>query len=283
MAAAQQGLFKTSEVDWGGGVVPLLRLLKAAAGSPQPGARILDFGCGIGNGTATLLASGYDAYGVDVHEYWGRDAELYWKRDPNPHPAKVLDRLSVATLEPYRLPYPDNTFDHVVSCEVFEHVDDRHAAFAEIERVLKPGGTSVHVFPKRWVPLFEGHINVPLSPLCKNRGWLLMAALAGFRSVRQQGMSWREVYRANIAQMKITHYASRPKILREAHAAGLDARFAEFDYVARAGTGWTELHRRLSRYGMGAFAFLAAAVKLENMLVLTKPRPSSVVELRAAA
>jgi cyclopropane fatty-acyl-phospholipid synthase-like methyltransferase len=44
----------------------------------SPGATILDFGCGIGSSVRALLAQGYDAYGVDVLEYWDRDFDKYW-------------------------------------------------------------------------------------------------------------------------------------------------------------------------------------------------------------
>lgn len=43
-----------------------------------------------------------------------------------------------------KLTYPDDTFDAVVSTEVFEHVAGYEAGFREIGRVLKPGGA--HVF-----------------------------------------------------------------------------------------------------------------------------------------
>jgi 2-polyprenyl-3-methyl-5-hydroxy-6-metoxy-1,4-benzoquinol methylase len=35
----------------------------------SPGATILDFGCGIGSSVRSLLAQGYNAFGVDVLEY----------------------------------------------------------------------------------------------------------------------------------------------------------------------------------------------------------------------
>ena len=44
----------------------------------SPGATILDFGCGIGSSVRALLAQGYDAYGVDVLEYWDHDFDKYW-------------------------------------------------------------------------------------------------------------------------------------------------------------------------------------------------------------
>lgn len=39
-----------------------------------------------------------------------------------------------------RLPYPDASFDKVLTISAIEHVDDDRAAFAELMRVLRPGG-----------------------------------------------------------------------------------------------------------------------------------------------
>jgi SAM-dependent methyltransferase len=38
------------------------------------------------------------------------------------------------------LPFPDETFDAVLACLVFEHIDDADTALAEVGRVLVPGG-----------------------------------------------------------------------------------------------------------------------------------------------
>lgn len=49
-----------------------------------------------------------------------------------------------------KLTYPDNSFDICTSTEVFEHVPDDLAGFAEIRRVLRPGGLflfTVPIFP----------------------------------------------------------------------------------------------------------------------------------------
>ncbi|MEO5720575.1 MAG: methyltransferase domain-containing protein [Chthoniobacterales bacterium] len=40
----------------------------------------------------------------------------------------------------HRLPFRDDTFDHVIALNVFEHLRDPKTAAAEIFRVLKPGG-----------------------------------------------------------------------------------------------------------------------------------------------
>lgn len=38
------------------------------------------------------------------------------------------------------LPFPDNTFETILSCETVEHVPNPERAFHELARVLKPGG-----------------------------------------------------------------------------------------------------------------------------------------------
>lgn len=47
----------------------------------------------------------------------------------------------------YQLPFPDNTFDYLVSSDVLGHipVENKDRIFAEMYRVLKPGGRTVHV------------------------------------------------------------------------------------------------------------------------------------------
>jgi SAM-dependent methyltransferase len=50
-----------------------------------------------------------------------------------------------------RLPFPDDTFDHIICSEVMEHIPDDAAAAAELARVLKPGGTLAVTVPT-WFP-----------------------------------------------------------------------------------------------------------------------------------
>ncbi len=54
------------------------------------------------------------------------------------------------------LPYPDNSFDTLLSHEVIEHVNDDHLSAHEMVRVLRPGGRAVIFAPNRWYP-FETH------------------------------------------------------------------------------------------------------------------------------
>jgi len=54
------------------------------------------------------------------------------------------------------LPYPDDTFDLILSHEVLEHVDNDYQAAREMVRVLRGGGRLVLFAPNRWYP-FETH------------------------------------------------------------------------------------------------------------------------------
>lgn len=65
--------------------------------------------------------------------------EVY-ERNPFPY---QRDRLTVQHMDMTRLDYPDASFDCVWSCCAIEHVNqfrDLHQVYAEIHRVLKPGG-----------------------------------------------------------------------------------------------------------------------------------------------
>lgn len=57
-----------------------------------------------------------------------------------------------------RLTFDDDSFDLVISSDIFEHVRKPYEAFAEIHRVLKPGGMHVFTVPLKW-PLPESTIS----------------------------------------------------------------------------------------------------------------------------
>lgn len=62
------------------------------------------------------------------------------------------DALAVtANGDALRLPFRDDTFDHIIASEVLEHVTDDELALAEAHRVLKPGGTLAATVPS-WLP-----------------------------------------------------------------------------------------------------------------------------------
>lgn len=48
------------------------------------------------------------------------------------------------------LPFPEQSFDHVICSEVLEHIHDYRKILDEISRVLKPGGTLTVSVPRAW-------------------------------------------------------------------------------------------------------------------------------------
>lgn len=106
------------------------------------GARILDVGCGLGLYVKRLRQFSDDVYGVDIDPAKVREASL------------SLPNICQAPAE--CLPYPDESFDVILSHEVLEHVHDDRAAVREAYRVLKPGGRMVVFVPNRLYP-FETH------------------------------------------------------------------------------------------------------------------------------
>jgi ubiquinone/menaquinone biosynthesis C-methylase UbiE len=100
-------------------------------GSPVPGARVLDVGCGKGILLDRLSATyGTVGYGVDVSQESLRAAR-----------SESMHIQQVATSEGEHLPFPDGSFDLTVSLDVIEHVMAPEVVLAEMVRVLKPGGT----------------------------------------------------------------------------------------------------------------------------------------------
>jgi hypothetical protein len=110
---------------------------------------------------------------------------------------------------------------------VFEHVMDYDQALAEIARVLKPGGLSVHVFPSRWKPI-ETHAFVPFASVCRSSWWLYLWALAGIRNEFQGGLSARETARENARFLREeTNYLTQRQIRAVAGRHFDGCRFAE--------------------------------------------------------
>ena len=98
----------------------------------RAGSRLLDLGCGAGM-LALLKRKGVELTGVDL------SAECAAAAGRNGYDVTCRASLS-------RLPFPDDSFDYVASLDVLGHVtfEEKDAVLAEIARVLRPGGVTLH-------------------------------------------------------------------------------------------------------------------------------------------
>ena len=201
----------------------------------RSGGRILDFGCGIGDSVQALLDMGFDAWGVDVLEYWDRDVELFWEEREKP-PSEVAARLRKVSIDHYRLPFPDAHFDFCFSDQVMEHVFNLPEVMQEIVRVLRPRAVSVHRFPGPNRPI-EGHISVPVIPMCRFKWYLALWARLGVRSPRQQGFGWRETLALNVETMRFCSYPTKSALRQAAREANVTIEFYEGEGIKRQNIG----------------------------------------------
>jgi ubiquinone/menaquinone biosynthesis C-methylase UbiE len=193
----------------------------------KPGAAVLDLGCGNGAIVKEYRALAYEAFGCDFAFKEGPDVERLCRNGL----IRLIER------EPYRLPFTDNSFDVVISDQVFEHVKNYDETLAEISRVLKPGGISLHFFPSRYTPI-EPHIYVPLATIIQKRWWLAIWATFGVRAPHQKGMSVREVTDANHAYLSSsTNYLSSSTIERFVSRYFEDYGFCEYLFLKYSNRG----------------------------------------------
>lgn len=120
--------------EFHGGGIASTRDLAAFAGL-EPGMRVADIGCGIGGPARTLAAEfGCRVSGVDLTDEFVRAAQILTAR-------LGLEKQCDFTLgEAGHVPLPDARFDCVWSQNMLMNVADKAAFFAEVARLLKPGG-----------------------------------------------------------------------------------------------------------------------------------------------
>ncbi len=129
---------------------------------------VLDMGAGAGRHSFECFRRGARVVALD----YGFDElppvrDLLWAmKAEGEGPAEGL--ASCINGDALRLPFADDTFDHVICSEVFEHIDADTAAMAELQRVLKPGATMAATVPS-WLPekicwALSAEYHAPLSP-----------------------------------------------------------------------------------------------------------------------
>lgn len=113
---------------------------------------ILDYGCGAGIIVKELRKRNFHAFGCDVF-YSGHDYSESIDRE-------FLDSGIIKRMDRNVIPFDSASFDVVINNQVMEHVSNLDGVLAEIQRVLKPGGKIISLFPDKgaWR---EGHCGIP--------------------------------------------------------------------------------------------------------------------------
>jgi SAM-dependent methyltransferase len=149
------------------------------------GVRLLDMGCGRGGVLEQLVDLPLDAFGIDPDVLSLKE-----------HRLTDLPRAAATATD---LPFADEIFDLVISAWVLEHLPDPARTFAEVARILKPGGAFVFLAPNRNSP------PVLLNRLLKPLQSRLVPLLYG----RAEADTFPVVYRASTpdALMALAHGA----------------------------------------------------------------------------
>lgn len=110
------------------------------------GKRILDLGCGAGEGAVYFALQGAESYAFDISPGMVEVARTLSQ--------KYGVQVKFVVAEAGRLPYPDQFFDLVFGNGVLHHVDFVLCA-QEVRRVLKPSGKAAFVEPLAYNPIIQ--------------------------------------------------------------------------------------------------------------------------------
>jgi SAM-dependent methyltransferase len=183
------------------------------------GSRLLDLGC----------ARGREIFRERARLCVGADIARSALIDCNRHYDLAVQTLLGG------IPFRSNSFDCVVSSHVLGHIprEDKDAVIAEIARVLKPGGRSLHVIEtdsrhpfvelaKRDAALYQRHLIEPDGHVGLELGWEVIERFArhGLRCLGCEKMEAGPIHPRLLLKWFDNEYAARhPEIGREVERA----------------------------------------------------------------
>ena len=114
----------------------------------RPGMTVLDLGCGEGRHAFEAYRRGAHVVAVDHGTDEVATTRRWLDAIAAAGEAPAGARAEVVRGDLRALPVPDASVDRVIAAEVLEHIPDDRAAFAEIARVLVPGGRVAVTVPR---------------------------------------------------------------------------------------------------------------------------------------
>lgn len=114
----------------------------------KPGDRVLDLGCGEGRHSIGALfdEADIDMVAVDLNL---NDLQTAKSRHTEFNDESAR-RCLYTQADGCKLPFLDDSFDHIICSEVLEHVPEYSNMLKEIVRIIKPGGKLSISVPRYW-------------------------------------------------------------------------------------------------------------------------------------
>ena len=100
--------------------------------------KILEIGSGNGNLLNYLYKEGYNICGIEINEIFIKNAKEEFGED-----------LPIYYYNGEILSYKENSFDVILSFDVFEHIKNTNKHLSEVRRILKPGGFYLFCTPNK--------------------------------------------------------------------------------------------------------------------------------------
>lgn len=140
-------------------------ITEAERNSPEFGSRwdlenktVLDIGCGLGGKLQYYAGLGpRNLFAIDIRLHSAREARSLSQEFGNTNAHILLTDAA-------HMAFPSNSFDVIVSVNVFEHIEDLTNTMYECQRILRPGGLMFLHFPpfySPWGAHLEGWVNFP--------------------------------------------------------------------------------------------------------------------------
>lgn len=130
---------QTLELIWGDGFLSpggAAEVAMALDGVDIAAKSVLDVGCGVGGVDIALVRNhgAASVLGIDIEQPLIDRCVARAAREG------LSDRVTYQKVTPGRLPFDDESFDVVFSKDAMIHIPDKLALFADVYRVLRPGG-----------------------------------------------------------------------------------------------------------------------------------------------